>query len=71
MEKVGFLAHIRFFDFRSHLGLANPAWVSIVRDPVERFISRYINQPVLIQCMYVYWLPSVNVSMEKDSINWA
>ncbi|TRY76717.1 hypothetical protein TCAL_07928, partial [Tigriopus californicus] len=39
-EKEAFLAHIRFIDFRAFNGTP-PIWISQVRDPLERFISRY------------------------------
>lgn len=35
-----FLSHIRFIDFRE-FNRTPPIWISQVRDPTERFISRY------------------------------
>ncbi|XP_059081483.1 uronyl 2-sulfotransferase-like [Tigriopus californicus] len=39
-EKKAFLSHIRFIDFRA-FNRTPPIWISQVRDPSERFISRY------------------------------
>ena len=45
-NRTGFLAHIKFFDFERH-DLENPVWFTVVRDPVERFISmfHYVRRP--------------------------
>ena len=42
---LGYMGHVRFMDFNKLLGptynQSNPIFVSIARDPVERFVSRF------------------------------
>ena len=33
--------HVFYYDFHQYTNEANPTWFSMIRDPVQKFISRY------------------------------
>jgi len=41
LGKASFDRHVHYVDFEEHASSAQPLWFSVIRDPVEKYISRF------------------------------
>ena len=70
-QQLAYDRHVHFIDFRNFIGNSTenyqPIWFSVIRDPIEKFVSRYNYNRYLFEFSRTAYSQDKRVGISKNN----